>query len=88
MVKDIIKEEDILVINIKEQQNHLFVEAEENAVSAYTDWCLDNTTVVIDIIFVHLFMKDIVSLKNLKIDILFIILSSVGFGAVLFLFMQ
>ena len=40
--------------------------------------------IVFDIIFVSLFMKDIIPLKNPKIDFLSIILSTVGFGSMLF----
>ena len=40
--------------------------------------------IVIDIILAYFFMKDVVLLKNPKIDMLSIILSSVGFGAMLF----
>lgn len=31
-----------LIINIKEMEDHPYVDAEENAIATYTDWCLDN----------------------------------------------
>lgn len=31
-----------LIINIKEIEEHSYVDAEENAIATYTDWCLDN----------------------------------------------
>lgn len=31
-----------LIINIKETKDHPYVDAEENAIGSYTDWCLDN----------------------------------------------
>ena len=40
--------------------------------------------IIIDIIFSFIFMKDIVPLNNPKIDLLSILLSSLGFGAMLF----
>lgn len=40
--------------------------------------------IVLDIIFIFCFMKDIIPLKNPKIDLLSIILSTVGFGSMLF----
>lgn len=40
--------------------------------------------IVLDIIFTAFFMKDVIPLKNPKIDFLSIILSTVGFGAMLF----
>lgn len=41
-IVDINKNGDTLVINIKEQEDHPFVQADENAISVYTDWCLEN----------------------------------------------
>ena len=40
--------------------------------------------IIIDILFLFFFMKDIIPLKNPKIDILSIILSTVGFGSMLY----
>ncbi|MFL0268996.1 DHA2 family efflux MFS transporter permease subunit [Candidatus Clostridium radicumherbarum] len=40
--------------------------------------------VVLDIIFSYFFMKDVIPLKNLKIDFLSIILSTAGFGLMLY----
>jgi EmrB/QacA subfamily drug resistance transporter len=40
--------------------------------------------IVLDIVFVFFFMKDVIPLKNPKIDLLSIILSTVGFGAMLY----
>jgi EmrB/QacA subfamily drug resistance transporter len=40
--------------------------------------------VVLDIIFAAFFMKDVIPLKNPKIDLLSIILSTIGFGAMLY----
>jgi EmrB/QacA subfamily drug resistance transporter len=40
--------------------------------------------VVLDIIFAAFFMKDVIPLKNPKIDFLSIILSTIGFGAMLY----
>lgn len=41
-IVDISKDGDTLVISIKEQEDHPFVDAEENAIATYTDWCLEN----------------------------------------------
>jgi EmrB/QacA subfamily drug resistance transporter len=40
--------------------------------------------VVLDIIFVFFFMRDVIPLKNPKIDLLSIVLSTIGFGSILY----